>query len=158
MKTQRKFFVANTRERGAGLFASRNFPRGEVLFIAKGKMIKTGPYDSSYAVGPRWLGLGKQKWLDILPSSPLYYVNHSCRPNAGIKGRVTFIALKTVRRGEEITFDYSITEEDLFWRMECRCMTKKCRQVIGPISSLSNKIFQSYLPHVPTYFQKVYRR
>lgn len=158
MKTQGKFIVANTRGRGKGLFAGRNFSQGEVLFVAKGKLIKTGPYDSNYGVGPRWLGIGKQKWLDISPSSPLYYVNHSCRPNAGIKGSVTFIALKIVRRREEITFDYSTTEEDPFWRMECRCLTKKCRKVIGPISSLSKKIFQSYLPYVPTYFQKVYWR
>jgi len=105
-----------------------------------------------------WVGFGKDKWLEV--GSPAVYINHSCQPNAGIKGRVTVVALKNILKGEEIKLDYSITEEDLLWQLEypCNCGTKDCRKIIRSIQGLPEKTFKKYLPFVPTYFRKVYEK
>lgn len=68
------------------------------------------------------------------------------------------VALKNIKQKEEITIDYSITEEDTFWTLhkQCNCESKKCRKNIRSIQFLPEKTFNSYLPYIPKYFQKVY--
>ena len=49
------------------------------------------------------------------------YVNHSCRPNCYIdikKGIIWIRAARTIRRGEELTYDYNTDGEGL---IKCRC-------------------------------------
>src|SRR5437867_9824031 len=49
------------------------------------------------------------------------FINHSCRPNCyiDIRGGVIWIrAARTIRRGEELTYDYNTDGESL---IECRC-------------------------------------
>mgnify|MGYP001572637729 CR=1 FL=1 len=88
------------------------------------------------------------------------YLNHSCDPNIGIKGRVTFVALKNIKKGEEVAFDYSTTEDDMLWHLpfKCMCVSKNCRSKIRSIQFLPHKIFKAYLPYIPNYFQGVYTR
>ena len=53
------------------------------------------------------------------------YANHSCRPNAEsdvVRGKVILRAIKRIRPGEEITYDYSDEYFELFLRpVGCRC-------------------------------------
>ena len=49
------------------------------------------------------------------------FVNHSCRPNCYIdikKGVIWIRAARTIRRGEELTYDYNTDGEGL---INCRC-------------------------------------
>jgi SET domain-containing protein len=50
------------------------------------------------------------------------YVNHSCRPNCYIdikKGIIWIRAARTIRRGEELTYDYN-TDGDSLIKCQCR--------------------------------------
>lgn len=102
---------------------------------------------------PNMVGIGKNLWLD--PAEPYKYINHSCSPNLGIKGKVSFVALRDIESGEQLTFDYSISEDSL-WEMECLCGSENCRQVIRGIRHLPKADFQRLLPYIPRYFQAVY--
>ncbi|GDY28994.1 SET domain-containing protein-lysine N-methyltransferase [Gandjariella thermophila] len=53
------------------------------------------------------------------------FMNHSCEPNAMIRGRDVF-ALRTAEPGEEITFDYHTTEYELAEPFDCRCGSARC--------------------------------
>lgn len=55
--------------------------------------------------------------------------NHSCQPNAGIKGQIILIARRNINVGEEICFDYETTEsgKNDGLPFECKCQSKKCR-------------------------------
>jgi len=58
------------------------------------------------------------------------FFNHSCNPNAGIKGHLLMVAMRAIRPNEEITYDYAMTDCDLNYRFQCRCGAKNCRKVI----------------------------
>lgn len=66
--------------------------------------------------------------------------NHSCDPNAGIRGEGELFALRGIAPGEEITFDYSTTVPPWVspcgWRMACRCQCAGCRHEIGNVLTL----------------------
>ncbi|MBP9855070.1 MAG: SET domain-containing protein-lysine N-methyltransferase [Candidatus Omnitrophica bacterium] len=56
------------------------------------------------------------------------YINHSCDPNCEsdiIKGRVWIIALKDIKKGEEITYNYNYSWGD-HEDHPCNCGTKRC--------------------------------
>ena len=57
------------------------------------------------------------------------YSNHSCNPNCGIKDLFNIVAMRDIHEGEEITWDYAMSEND-DWAMVCSCDEKICRGVI----------------------------
>ena len=78
-----------------------------------------------------------------------WFINHSCKPNTKIKiaGRnAALIAIKHIMPGDQITFDYSVSQIDP-WSMICMCdsSTNSCRQLIGPASSLPLYLKIKYL-------------
>lgn len=152
-----KVYISESRISGKGIFAVRPINKGEIVFIAKGRLVKfvvRSPKD--LRIGPRWIGIGRHRWIDPSRNSPLYFINHSCDPNTGINGRIMFVAMKDIERDEEVTFDYSIQDEDTFWKMQCCCKVEDCRGIIRSIQSLPRETFEKYLPYAPTYFKRVY--
>ncbi len=138
---------------GYGLYTNVDIKKGQRVFILKGEVIDRGPLD--YKLFPNAVGVGKSIWINPSRYSVVNYINHSCNPNIGMRGRVTFVALRDIKKGEELTFDYSISE-DSDWRMQCNCPAENCRGTILGIQHLPETIFRSYLPYIPHYFQKAY--
>ncbi len=56
------------------------------------------------------------------------FFNHSCSPNAGIKGHIMMVAMRDISAGEEITYDYAMTDADFDYGFDCRCGQKNCRK------------------------------
>jgi uncharacterized protein len=57
-------------------------------------------------------------------------INHSCEPNAGLSGQMTLIALRNIEPGEEICFDYAMSDGDPDYYMECACGSPACRGAV----------------------------
>lgn len=60
-------------------------------------------------------------------TSPLKFVNHSCRPNTFMRiawGRLEFYALRGIERGEELTARYGETHHKGL--LPCRCGAPAC--------------------------------
>ncbi len=60
--------------------------------------------------------------------NPARWFNHSCDPNAEtdiIEGRVYVSALRTIRPGDEITYNYNFDFEE-YEDYPCNCGTKSC--------------------------------
>ncbi|HKZ59150.1 MAG TPA: SET domain-containing protein-lysine N-methyltransferase [Candidatus Thermoplasmatota archaeon] len=121
--------IRPTSRTGLGLFAVATFAPGDRIAVIEGETI-TATYDSRYRLGSRWYGVGPHAWVDPYLDNPGRFVNHSCDPNARIDARLAIVALRTIRRGEQVCVDYSLTEEDPEWSMRCRCGAAGCRGVI----------------------------
>lgn len=167
--------VRKARGKGKGVFANRDFAEGEIVLrnditglrryslrelnglIAAGKMTRKKTEHCDY------IGHGKYV-LDFSPSS---YINHSCEPNTWCEfrrlGEQEYIALRRIRKGEEITHDYSLSAVDDIdgknpWRMRCRCGSRKCRKVMqGDFFRLPKRIQREKLAYTPTWFRRRYR-
>ena len=59
------------------------------------------------------------------------YVNHSCEPNAGLRGQIFLVAMRDIIQDEEITFDYAMALSDPDFRIKCKCGKEKCRKIIN---------------------------
>jgi SET domain-containing protein len=151
----KKIFVGQTVANGKGLFAKQSFKKNETIFFIRGKIVSEN-YDARYELGPRWVSIAPQKWLDPHADNGLWFLNHSCAPNAVRLGSYRIAALRPIRKEEEITLDYSTTEEDPFWKMTCRCSAKKCRRIVRSIQFLPRPLFKKYETGLPAHLRRAY--
>lgn len=55
------------------------------------------------------------------------FVNHSCEPNAGLGSSITLIAMRNINPGEEICFDYAMSDGTPYDEFDCQCGSALCR-------------------------------
>jgi hypothetical protein len=61
------------------------------------------------------------------PNAPENFLNHSCNPNGYINFQdLTYRALRPIKKGEELTFNYLTTEWDLANKFDCECGSENC--------------------------------
>lgn len=145
---------------GYGVFTLEKLRKGQFIAELQGSRVV---YESNiHGQSNRyedWIGLGKNTWID--PIDEFQYLNHSCNPTAGFKGsrKLKLYALRDLQEGEEVTIDYSITEEDpdyCFENMEPE--HEHYRRFIGPVQSLPVDVYKRYLPFIPKRLKEVYEK
>ena len=144
---------------GKAVFANKGFEKGDEIIDFKGPLMKgeelpelVNPEDD------RYIQVGKDEYIG--PSGDYDdFFNHSCNPNSGIKieeKRIVLIAIKRIKKGKEITWDYSTTMDEDEWEMDCMCKSKNCRKRIKDFKYLPKEIQHKYikLGIVPEYILK----
>jgi uncharacterized protein len=113
---------------GYGVVATRDFAEGEVLADVEGIPwnAEIEDRDDRYS-----LWLDGEWYLDMVDQTR--WINHSCEPNSEIEGNVAqdgrphwarVVALRPIRAGEEITYDYAFTAD---LAEPCSCGAATCR-------------------------------
>lgn len=143
---------------GQGIFADESIHKGDKIQYINGRKVRrvTRSKKDSEEID-HWIGTGRSTWINT-DGTPFRYINHSCDPNAAIMGTKTLVALKDIQPDEEITIDYSMTDADPHWSINCTCGTRNCRNVIGAVYSVPHDVFLRHMPYVPRYFQRAYIR
>ncbi len=153
----KQIYTCKSKIHGLGIRIGEDVKKGDFIFYVKGKMkFKVNKSKADALANPDWIGVAANQWID--PEKPYKFLNHSCDPSAGIRGRITLVALKDLKQGDEITIDYSTIEGDPQWEMKCLCGSKKCRKIVRSIQSLPGDRFKAYLPYISTYFKNLYLR
>lgn len=74
--------------------------------------------------------LNLRYWIDgNVPYNTARHINHSCSPNAEtdiIRGRIWIIAIKDIKKGEEITYNYGYDLNEDFKNHPCHCGASNC--------------------------------
>ena len=142
--------IKDTDKYGLGIFAGEDIKKGTTITVFKGETI-------SFDECIKRIRSGKEKQTDSLQVdleldmdldeiSRTY--NHSCNPNAGFKGQIFLVAMRDIKKDEEITFDYSATIGPnipvSLWQMECKCDDGICRKVLGNVLTIPEAQLQKY--------------
>jgi len=80
--------------------------------------------------------------IDFNELTTSYYFNHSCAGNLGFDNKGDFIAIRDIKKGEELSYDYGLVEADPEFKFECQCRTSECRKIITG-NDRKNKDFQN---------------
>jgi hypothetical protein len=54
-------------------------------------------------------------------------INHSCEPNCGMRNATAIVAMRDIAIGEELTFDYAMSDASDYDEFNCNCGTSLCR-------------------------------
>lgn len=147
MHTHDGFELREAAERGAGVFTSRAFRTGDTVMIGVIKEILDR--NNSHA-----LQLGRNHF--VLFEGLAGFVNHSCDPNCGIRvnetGAHDYVAMKNIRAGDEITFDYAMQNASVdYFPKQCICGAGACRGEITGWKGLPDHRRQDYAGFVAPY-------
>lgn len=107
-----KQMVIYEKENGIGLFAQEHIYQGQTILELPVSDCLFEPDQYSIQIAP---GLH----LDC-KDHPVGAINHSCEPNAVIRGD-RLVAWACIEKGEEITIDYKRTEQKLSFPFDCDC-------------------------------------
>lgn len=138
-----------------GTFATKKINQGELIAVFGGVVMDYQTWSSlPESVHDKVLQIGDEVFIGPQIPKDLGdgdYINHSCDPNAGIKGQIYLVAMRDIQAGEEITFDYAMTiAESIKFKMKCNCGSRYCRGLITEtdwsLPELQKK-YQGYFSH-----------
>lgn len=127
---------------GNGVFATRKIPAGEFIIEYEGERITQKEADRRAGADPDnpfhtfFFSLESGKLIDGgVNGNEARWINHSCAPNCEAreeKGRIFIHALRDIRRGEELNYDYGLIIEDRHTAAvkrayACLCGAADCR-------------------------------
>ncbi|MBN1502245.1 SET domain-containing protein [Candidatus Woesearchaeota archaeon] len=119
--------VKDSKIQGKGVFADRDLKKGEIVLKWDTSIILTEKEAKKIPKRyKKYLVFFNGKY--IFAQSPEKYLNHSCEPNTK-EGKLCDIAIRDIKKGEEITTDYSIDAIPHI-KMKCACKSKKCKKII----------------------------
>ena len=79
-------------------------------------------------------------------------INHSCLPNCGMRNATQLIAMGPIAVGEELTYDYAMSDTSDYDEFECACGSDRCRrQVTGDdwrLPELQSRYQNMFSPYV----------
>lgn len=149
-RIENNIYTKETGSYGKSLFAARDFKKYEVVFVVFGPLVTvatsyTIPIDDNLKINPR------------VPEENLcQFICHSCEPNLGIKNRTCFVAMRDIKKNEEVCIDYAmigyeygneITDEERI----CKCGAATCRGKMGCYKELPSELKEKYKGYVSDY-------
>lgn len=146
---------------GRGLFAAADISKGETVAEFDGEIYVAESASKLPNNSPLFVRDHAVQFSDTQYRYSKYgvLINHSCDPNCGINGNgasFRIVAMKFIKKGEELTYDYEMTE-DSDWRMEeCQCGSSFCRKVIGAYRNMPMETKKKYRGFVADYLVKKY--
>ena len=140
---------------GRGLFARERVRTGEML-LAWGGDVVTGDMLKWMSEEKHRLSVQIEEDLYLVTPNegPADWVNHSCDPNAGLVGQIVLVALRDVRPGEEICFDYATTDGSAYDEFACGCGSARCRGHVTGEDWRQPELQTRYAGHFSPYIQK----
>jgi hypothetical protein len=141
---------------GYGLFAREALSKGEVLAVWGG-FIVPGERLGDYSEYIRTHGLQVEEDLFLLPLSeddPSDYFNHSCDPNAGLLGQITLVSMRAIEAGEEICFDYAMSDSNAYDEFACGCGSPLCRGQVSAEDWRREDLQERYRGYFSPYLQR----
>jgi SET domain-containing protein len=146
---------------GEGVFTAKDIKKGELLTIFGGYVI---PLSEEKELPDDYRDSGIQISDEFVLSSlnskeltDLY--NHSCNPNSGIKGQIFLVAMRNIKKSEQITFDYAMCLFDnkkvgFSYNVKCLCGSKNCRGDITGNDWKKKELQKKYNGYFQYYLQE----
>jgi SET domain-containing protein len=139
-----RIIVRNSRIHGRGVYAARRLKAGEVIIEYKGERIgwkeadRRPPSDPDDPHHTFYFSLSDGRTvIDAnVGGNAARWINHSCDPNCETEesddGRVYIQAMRDIRKGEELNYDYALVIDErmtpsLKRSYACHCGARNCR-------------------------------
>ncbi|MGC1320550.1 MAG: SET domain-containing protein-lysine N-methyltransferase [Candidatus Udaeobacter sp.] len=127
--------VRESKIHGRGLFAITDIAKNEIVAVKGGHIVdrKTLREKITPVLGPVEIQIDGDLFIAPVTEEErelsMLYSNHSCDANLGMRGEITFVAMRDIRAGEELTHDWAMTDDDDY-SVECNCGALDCRKTL----------------------------
>ena len=143
--------------KGSGSFAISKISKGEIVASFGGNVIdQNGLTNYSPDRVGRSLQLNNDQYLlsgDVPEAGDM--INHSCEPNCGMAGTSSVQALRDIEIGEELTFDYAMSDSSQYDEFKCACGKDKCREKITGMDWQKRDLQAKYKKYFSAYIESL---
>ena len=149
--------LAEAREiapKGFGSFAVTPIPMGTIIATFGGIVVNRVNFET-YPLEQRSRSIQidvNQFVLGPESREPGDSINHSCLPNCGMRNATQLIAMGPIAVGEELTYDYAMSDTSNYVEFECACRSDNCRgRVSGndwKLPELHSRYHNMFSPYV----------
>jgi len=142
--------------KGTGVFAACAIPAGTTVAAFGGYAVERRELERlDPGVRAHAIQIDDDLFLAGLPPyAPADHVNHSCDPNCGIVGSCLLVTMRDVAAGEELCFDYAMSDTDPYDEFECSCGTQRCRGRVTADDWRRPELQQRYLGYFSAYIAR----
>ena len=142
LKNRKRFSARSSAIHGRGVFALQSLRKGARVVEYTGERISHREADRRHASTRGWSPhtmlfiADKKTVIDATrEGNSARWINHSCSPNCEAvddEGRIYIEAIRDIRSGEELTYDYNLLLEEPHTpaakrEYSCRCGERCCR-------------------------------
>lgn len=141
--------------KGYGAFALEPIAAGE-LIAAWGGTVIPGEALTDLSDERRMLSVQIEENLFLAPDrlGPGDRINHSCSPNAGISGSSNVVAMRDIAPGEEITYDYAMSDGSPYDEFDCACGSPACRKRVTGDDWRRPELWEKYDGYFSMYLRR----
>lgn len=154
-KTEKKI----SKTHGKGLYSKNDIAMGEIVAVKGGYVMSRNEWKQLEPLVGDAAEIQISDDLVIAPRKAeefdgcMMALNHSCEPNVGVEGQITYIAMRVIKKGEQLTLDYAMVD-DFEGEMECNCKMEYCRKNIQGKDWQKTELQEKYRGYFSTFIQK----
>ena len=143
--------------KGSGSLTVSKISKGEIVASFGGNVINQSEL-TNYSADrvSRSLQLNSDTYLlsgDVPEAGDM--INHSCEPNCGMAGTSSVQALRDIEIGEELTFDYAMSDSSQYDEFKCACGKDKCREKITGMDWQKRDLQAKYKKYFSAYIESL---
>lgn len=168
--------------RGRGMFACAEIGKDELIAVFAGKVITTAERIALATQAEENYAMQIEDDLSLHmrdeQAGVADFVNHSCDANAGIRGQIMLVAMRDIALGEEVCFDYCMTDSSPAFHLigegiaaidhalvagqqqasttatRCMCGSARCRGTLSGNDWQREELQQRYAGYFSDYLQR----
>ncbi|HET9419303.1 MAG TPA: SET domain-containing protein-lysine N-methyltransferase [Chthoniobacterales bacterium] len=150
--------IRESKIHGRGLFASEEIAKDEIVAVKGGHIVTREQMEEIRArLGPVEIQIDDALFIAPVTfeerESSMLYTNHSCDPNIGMRGEITFVAMRDIRADEELMHDWATTDDDDY-SVQCNCRSSTCREIITGKDWQKSELQTRYRGYFSAYLAK----
>ena len=143
---------------GRGLFAKEPIAKGEIVVVKGGYVMTKAQRDKlGKELEDTEIQIGDDLFIGPVTQREreggMMHINHSCDPNLGLRGQIMFVASRDVEEDEELTFDYAMTDDEIY-EMECHCGSSRCRRIVTGKDWMKKELHEKYMGYFSWFLQR----
>ena len=143
--------------KGSGGFAISKISKGEIVASFGGNVINQSEltnYSADRVSRSLQLNIDTYLLSGAVPEAG-DMINHSCEPNCGMAGTSSVQALIDIEIGEELSFDYAMSDSSQYDEFNCACGKDKCREKITGMDWQKKDLQAKYSKYFSAYVESL---
>jgi hypothetical protein len=118
--------------KGLGIFATGPIAAGTTVCGFGGLVVERAEFDTlDEDLRTHSIQIDDRLYLVSMPPyADADLINHSCEPNCGIIGSSIIVTMRDVEAGDELCFDYAMSDTNDYDEFVCACESPSCRTLV----------------------------
>jgi SET domain-containing protein len=142
---------------GYGIFAREPLQAGELVCMWGGSIVTYEVLQTlseevrTHSIQVEEFLYQVQPWEHFDPAD---YFNHCCNPNAGLSSAISLVSMRAIQAGEEVCFDYAMSDSSDYDQFECQCGSPTCRGLVTGKDWRNPELQNRYNGYFSPYLQR----